>query len=288
MGKTSIEWTDVSWNPVRGCSRVSRGCEHCYAERIAARFAGKGGRFEGFVQISNGHPQWTGKVQLIEAKLEEPQHWRQPRRVFVNSMSDLFYEDLHHNHRAKVAVAMQQAPWHTYQILTKRPEVMRDFAQWWCMQNTEPRLPSNWWMGVSVEDQKTADERIPVLLETPAKVRFVSYEPALGPVDVKTYLEFESCGGGHRTRNTRLNWVIIGGESGPGARPFDLEWARNTVRQCRASSVPVFVKQLGSRPTTDHRTRPEGESPFVILRDSKGGGEMSEWPEDLRVREYPR
>ncbi len=287
-----IEWTDVTWNPVRGCSRMSAGCVNCYAERIAVRFSHKGAPYEGFADVPRRHSQtgratcgvrghWTGRVELIAEKLDEPLHWRKPRRVFVNSMSDLFHEALSDDAIADVFTIMAAARQHTFQVLTKRP--MRMLA-WTHSADKYMRqggiLPApNIWLGVSVEDQATADERIPLLLQTPAAVRFVSYEPALGPIILANYKDWLRAG---------LDWLIVGGESGPGARPCDVAWVRHVVRQCREAGVPCFVKQLGARPVTDHRTRPPGESHHwtSVLGDPKGG-DPAEWPEDLRVREFP-
>lgn len=313
MGDTSIQWTDKTWNPVRGCSRVSQGCVNCYAERQAARFAtgdtrqqvpsgeytgSAPGPFHGFVAKVNGHPSWTGKVELVESHLEDPLHWRKPKRVFVNSMSDLFHEALSDSDRDLIFAVMNNCPQHQFQILTKRQANMQRYitelygryaAHW----NSWP-LP-NVWLGVSVEDQATADERIPLLLSTPAAKRFVSYEPALGPVD---FLQIERPDlieqlpssryrGSVLDGRPRLDWVIVGGESGPGARPFYVDWARNTVAQCRDGGVACFVKQLGAAP---YLTR-EADGAFCPnyeyrFKDRKGG-DMAEWPEDLQVREFP-
>lgn len=343
MGQTSIEWTDHTWNPVRGCSPVSPGCKNCYAERQGGRFAGPGRPFDGFVQIGkNGRPgaRWTGKVELIEKHLMDPLGWKKPQRVFVNSMSDLFHEALPDEAIDRIFAVMALCPQHTFQILTKRPERMLRWTQRKfitgdvqiyvnCMgarlpgsavlrhsmkpevrkmlegdppfeaaadfQDTDIWPLPNVWLGVSVEDQKTADERIPLLLQTPAAIRFVSYEPALGPVDFTTlpsasgigrYLDALSNAGvdpGALIPN-RLDQIIVGGESGPGARPFDIAWARNTIAQCKASGVACFVKQLGAHPYTTFGTPSEQE--LGAVRDRKGG-DMSEWPEDLRVREFP-
>lgn len=326
MGNTSIEWTDKTWNPTRGCSPVSPGCKNCYAERQGGRFCAPGEPFEGFIQIGkNGKagPHWTGKVDLIASKLEEPLHWRKPVRVFVNSMSDLFHEALDDEAISAVFAVMSQSPQHTFQILTKRPARMLSwFSRWnvrdgveesgmtrfdWCHSNTENRWPlPNVWLGVSVENHETANERIPLLLQTPATVRFVSYEPALGPVDFTKWIcgcgvdggPFEGmCNGQHR-----LHWIIVGGESGADARPFDIAWARNTVAQCKAGGVACFVKQLGARITGLNLDGPPYSSPprregFLVhwtcranntfgLCDRKGGDPF-DWPEDLRVREFP-
>lgn len=306
---TSIEWTDATWNPVRGCSPVSPGCKRCYAEIMAGRFCGPGKPFEGFVQIGkNGNPgpHWTGKVELIEKHLHDPLHWREPRRIFVNSMSDLFHEALPDEAIDGVFAVMALCPQHTFQVLTKRPERMR---QWFredrsgliahrlsnvvCRSEPVDRLNMklyvwplpNVWLGVSIEDQKTADERIPLLFQTPAAVRFVSYEPALGPVDFHKFLIVGPEGGWEHqySRRQMLDWVIVGGESGPGARPFDIAWARSVIAQCKAAGVACFVKQMGA---VVNDSTPAGPL-FHRFRNRKGG-DWSEWPAYLRVREFPK
>jgi len=354
MGAISkIQWTDATWNPVRGCSRISEGCRNCYAERQAARFAGAGetdqsgevvlsaGPFHTFAEMTPSGPRWTGKVELVESMLDAPLRWRKPRRVFVNSMSDLFHESLPDEVIDRVFSIMSGCRQHTFQILTKRAERMAKYmrrfkpdgrgwvtpggedaelthcpvdAAWWPMRNV--------WLGVSVEDQQSADARIPHLLQTPAALRFVSYEPALGPVnfdsDEMEGLHALGCGDSDcKTRDKipgchGLDWLIVGGESGPNARPFDIAWARQIIAQCKAAGVPCLVKQLGACPwdsassDIDHlfqacghpcdccdecpsnegqRARKEHPQPLV-LNDRKGG-EPAEWPEDLRVREMP-
>jgi protein gp37 len=257
-GKTKIEWTDASWNPIRGCSRVSEGCRNCYAERVAARFSGSGKPYEGLAVMKSDGPHWTGKVELVREHLEDPLHWRKPRRIFVNSMSDLFHENCDPEWIGAIFRVMLLARQHTFQILTKRPEQMRKwFREWYAGQ-----LPSkNVWLGVSVEDQKTADERIPLLLETPAAVRWVSYEPALGPVDFTPFFDpvgSYCCGGepefchcldqwpcDEHGNYLSPNWIVCGGESGPGARPMHPDWARSARDQCQAAGVPFFFKQWG-------------------------------------------
>lgn len=324
MSQTPIEWTDYVWNPTRGCSRVSEGCKLCYAERDAARkncnpkLPGYKG-FAQFIQIGGKpQPHWTGKVELIESKLLEPLHWKKPRRVFVNSMSDLFHENLPDESIDQVFAVMSLTPHITYQVLTKRAGRMREYLTAAPVQilPKQPRrlnypLP-NVWLGVSVENQTTADERIPELLNTPAAIRFVSYEPALAEVDFARFLDpLGGLDGFYRSQISKgmfnedqvgslkrptLGWGIIGGESGPGARPFDIQWARNTIRQFRAAGVPLFVKQLGADPRSricetwpsDTKWR-SGVSLFgmvPLLKNSKGG-DWDEWPEDLRVREFP-
>jgi protein gp37 len=227
-----------------------------------------------------GHPYEQGfDLRLVPEKLTEPLRWKKPRRVFVNSMSDLFHEDLSAAYIADVFAVMARTPQHTYQVLTKRPErmLMLLLAP---PAGVEPWPLPNVWLGVSVENQHFADERIPLLLQTPAAVRFISAEPLLDAVDLSPFLPVETIGGVELER--WLDWVIVGGESGPGARPFNIEWARSIVQQCQAAGVPVFVKQLGRFAIDDSN----GTAFRMALRSTKGG-ESSEWPADLRVREFP-
>ncbi len=333
--KTSIEWTDCTWNPVRGCSLVSAGCTNCYAMKQAHRFSGKGKPYEGLTELGPHGPRWNGKIMLVPDALEEPLRWKTPRwplptRVFVNSMSDLFHEDVPELFLDQVFAVMAIARQHTYQILTKRPERMRDYFAGLAEKPSrrlyesvrgmfrykgstgqlgpEDSIPtgisvpfSNVWLGVSVEDQATADERIPLLLKTPAALRFVSYEPALGPVDFwgARYRLPDGGLGSAFAWGKGINWMIIGGESGPKARPFDLAWARSAIAECKAAECAVFVKQLGAHPYVEKDLT--GFAKFVeasdrgidlpgylaCLKDRKGG-DIQEWPIDLRVRDYPR
>jgi protein gp37 len=265
MGDTTgIEWTDATWNPVRGCSRVSPGCENCYAERVAARFSGPGQPYEGLAVMGSNGPRWTREVALIADKLDQPLRWRKPRRIFVNSMSDLFHEGLDDGDIDQVLAVMLLAPRHTFQVLTKRARRMRDYLSSPTLyervltvagrlRNKRPELttvgvsnpathPARWiWFGVSAEDQKHADERIPWLCETPAAVRFVSYEPALGPIDIAEYLD--PCGAPCGASNEVIDWVIAGAESGPGARPMNEDWVRSVRDQCAAAGTAFFYKQ---------------------------------------------
>lgn len=282
---TKIEWTDATWNPVRGCSRVSEGCRNCYAEKVAARFSGTGQAYEGLAEyriIGKGTPQerteshWTGKLELIKEKLGEPLRWKKPLRVFVNSMSDLFHEKVSVGWLDDIFRIMARCPQHTFQILTKRPGRMRDYMERW---KPVEQVLANVWLGTSVEDQKTADERIPLLLQTPAALRWISAEPLLGDIQLPEEAFVCPANEPHPICPC-LDWVVVGGESGPGARPMDVEWARSIVAQCEERSVPVFVKQLGRNP---YITVPENS---VELVDPKGGDWM-EWPQDLRIREYP-
>lgn len=250
---TSIEWTEATWNPILGCTKVSPGCDHCYAERIVERFHGKGS---------------FADVRLNEAKLNLPLTWKRPRRVFVNSMSDLFHEGVPDDFIVDVFARMWWSPRHTFQVLTKRHARMRSL-----MPKVEEALrqiagdltlvdaptPLTWplpnvWLGVSVEDQKWADIRIRHLLETPAAVRWLSCEPLLGPLNLQRYLSGiaysstamgRGVGGQMFTSGPGLDWVVVGGESGPGARPMHPQWLRSLRDQCEAAGVPHFLKQRG-------------------------------------------
>lgn len=312
---SKIEWTDVSWNPVRGCSRVSEGCRFCYAERLAGRFSGPGKPYEGLTVEGPRWRRWNGEIRLLPELLNEPLRWRKPKRVFVNSMSDLFHEKVPEDFVFAVFQTMGAAFRHTYQVLTKRPDRMREVLPRISERlHAEGRVPlgPSWrhvHLGVSVEDQETADGRIPLLLQTPAAVHWVSYEPALGPVDFTRIgggvLGYKAItidalhGGGTKCEPPSpwgVDWVVVGGESGPGARPCDLAWIRSIVEQCKAANVPVFVKQLGacaSDPVNGiagAALKVPAEAEALIsrrLRDRKGA-DMNEWPADLRVREYPR
>lgn len=271
--KTAIEWTatvhedgtitpGATWNPMRGCTRVSAGCQHCYAEVVAARFGGPGLAYEGLATRVNGHPRWTNTVRLVPEKLAEPLHWTKPRRVFVNSMSDLFHEQVPDSYIARVCAIMAiTAREHTYQILTKRPERMRAFmvgddtaqlvedamAEWSHGTLDDWPLP-NVWLGVSAEDQAAADGRIPLLLDTPAAIRFVSAEPLLGPIDLDDWWlcpRFAADDPRFYAPSGRgLDWIIAGAESGHGARAMNEDWVRSLRDQCgHFGSTAFFYKQ---------------------------------------------
>lgn len=349
--KGGIAWTEQTWNPIRGCSRVSEGCRNCYAETVAARFSGPGQPYEGLVRLSaegkHGRARWNGTVRFVPEKLAEPLRWTRPRRVFVNSMSDLFHEAVPFEQVAAIFGVMAAAHRHVFQVLTKRPERAREFFRWvvdqegnpvrtavvaarangcdigWPLPGAHPLywpLP-NVWLGVSVEDQKTADARVPVLLHTPAAVRWVSYEPAIGPVDFERWIDpvgvscDDVCSDARFVKESEvdtykrgrelvpccpdfgasatwtkhdpgLDWIVVGGESGPGARPFELAWARRVIEQARVTGCRVFVKQLGAKPV-DGWSSTEVAQRRVVRLDDRKGGDPSEWPEDLRVREWP-
>jgi protein gp37 len=252
MSKNSkIEWTEATWNPVRGCTKISPGCKHCYAETFAERFRGV-----------KGHPFEQGfDLRLVPEKLQEPLRWKTPRKVFVNSVSDLFHESVSDEYIISVAKVMMEAKQHTYQVLSKRAVRLRDLL------NTKLQFaahsPHVLW-GVSAEDRKYGVPRIAQLQQANVAMRFVSFEPlleGLGEVNLRG-----------------IHWVIVGGESGVRARPFDLDWARNIIRLCQRRQVACFVKQVGRRPV-------ENGTPLKLA--SCKGGDWNEWPEDLRVREFP-
>lgn len=233
---TKIEWTDETWNPVTGCSKVSPGCKNCYAERMAKRLAG---RF--------GYPEkpHSFNVTLQPDRLEEPLRWRKPRMVFVCSMSDLFHPEVPEEYIWKVIEVAWKAKDHIFQILTKRPERMREVLTSSCWWNNA--TPQNIWLGVTAENQETANERIPVLLSTPAAVRFVSVEPILGPIlfRISSGYGLGWLKAGNAAGGPSLDWVIAGGETGPSARAPNPEWVRDLRDQCIFSAVPFFFKSWG-------------------------------------------
>lgn len=248
---TGIEWTDSTWNPIRGCTRVSRGCQNCYAEAVAARFSGPGRPYEGLAKfvIVDGTPQarWTGELRFIEKHLKDPILWKTPAKIFVNSMSDLFHPAVTFEWLAAIFDVMARAKQHTYQILTKRPERMLETLLAGCDPGCETAFadmygqnwpPPNWWFGVSVEDQETANARIPILARSPARKKFVSYEPALGPLDL-------AAAAGDTPSLAALDWIIVGGESGSRARPMHPRWAQDVRNLCVSLDIPLFFKQWG-------------------------------------------
>lgn len=284
---TTIEWTrgddgtpGKSWNPVTGCTKISQGCKHCYAEAIAERFRGTKTFPNGF------------DVTLHPERLGQPLHWRKPRRIFVNSMSDLFHEDIPADFIQSVWDVMVEADWHTYQILTKRPERMLAVVP-----HLRYPIGTKWmdgpavhiWLGVSCEDQATADLRIPLLLQVPAAIRFLSCEPLLAPVSLEAFQPFTGAlNNGYRAARGilggHIHWVIVGGESGPGARPMHPAWVRSIRDQCLAAGVPFFYKQWGAwAPACDHEEpdnhmraidRNGWELEYMMLSDYDAGAEV--------------
>jgi protein gp37 len=239
MNKTKIEWTEYSWNPVSGCTPISEGCQNCYAKRMSKRLAGR-----------CGYPADDPfRVTLHLERLDEPLKWKKPRRVFVCSMGDLFHDDVPESWIFAAYTTIEKCPQHTFLLLTKRihraAEVFNKFTgRSWPLPNV--------WLGVTAENQQRADERIPILLQIPAAVRFVSIEPMLGPVDFTNYLpytyempdEWGNPTGDYYTQ-PGVDWVICGGETGPGARPMHPDWVRSLRDQCQAAGVPFFFKQHG-------------------------------------------
>lgn len=264
---TGIEWTDETWNPVTGCTKVSEGCRHCYAERLWPKVQGaavaRANKRE--TELAVSFPRPFTDVRCHPDRLEMPLRWKKSRRIFVNSMSDLFHEDVPDEFVDRVFAVMALCPQHIFQVLTKRPERMREYLsrgerevlrriaiQWTQMGDkvgNGPTALTDWplpnvWLGVSAEDQDTAEARIPLLLETPASVRFVSLEPLLGAVDLEPWTWAGAAVNGHK-QMARLDWVIVGGESGPGARPMHPDWVRQVRNQCAQAGVPFFFKQWG-------------------------------------------
>jgi len=261
---TKIEWCDASWSPITGCTPISEGCAHCYAKKMATRLKG---RF--------GYPEDDPfKVTFHPDRLTHPLKWKKPKRIFVCSMGDLFHKDVSYRWIDQVFLMPVLCPQHTFLILTKRPDVMAFYLQdrmlpgrlvpkhlqriQWLLQIQWP-LP-NVWLGVTAENQKTADERIPILLQIPAAVRFVSIEPMLGPIDLNKRELLIDKSRFKYTVGNYLDWVITGAETGPGARYMNPDWARDIRDQCKQANVPFFIKKISNK------------SPI---------------PDDLMIREHP-
>lgn len=261
MADTKIEWATKTWNPITGCSPISAGCEHCYAARMANRLRGRYG-------YDKNNPF---QITFHENRIEEPLQWKKPQRVFVCSMGDLFHDYVHEDWIDEIMQTIKDCPQHTFMILTKRPENINQ--KLWGYRGGNPsfqsaatgpvreldfeEMPSNIWLGVTAENQETADERIPILLSTPAAKHFVSVEPMLGPVNFD---------------GRKLDWIICGGETGPGARPVHPEWVRDLRDQCQSANVPFFFKSWGAHVPTDQW---ESGIPF-------GNGA---WSKDKEIRE---
>lgn len=278
--KSKIEWTEATWNPITGCTPISEGCANCYAKREAET------RLRGRCGYDKDDPF---KVTFHESRLDQPLRWTKPRKIFVCSMGDLFHEDVPVKWINDVFRVIQRATAHRFMVLTKRPERMRDYfrrvleARGW----PEGDVPfSNVWAGVTVENQKRAEERTPILLDTPAAVRFVSVEPMLGPISLidqrEPHFEFlHDIGIG-----STLDWVICGGETGPGARPMHPDWVRSLRDQCQFAGTPFFFKSWGAwapRPFGEctHMMRSDSGHVFPEPRDEKRCGSM--WKGIARV-----
>jgi protein gp37 len=310
--KSNIEWTDATWNPIVGCSIVSPGCTNCYAMKMAARLQKmnrSGGsnsnylnHYDGTTQDSKAGAVWTGMVALAPDKLFlKPLSWTRPRKVFVNSMGDLFHESIPDEWIDRALAVMALCPQHTFQVLTKRAGRMRDYClalsqdcrgvvkahcelsgAWIGWKNLARVLPlPNVWLGVSCERQQQADERIPLLLQTPAAIRFISAEPLLGPIDLRAVRL------GHMPATARLDWVIAGGESGHNARPMHQQWVRDIRDQCRAAGVSFFFKQWAAWMPAAQAKGLEGEGERLVhLQKNLAGRQLDgrEWNEFPQVR----
>ena len=300
--KSGIEWTDATWNPVTGCAKVSQGCKNCYAEREWPRLSAN-------PKAVKYYGRAFTDVACHQDVLDQPLRWTRPRRIFVNSMSDLFHEDVPFEFIGLVFAVMSVTTRHTYQVLTKRPARMLEFFQWaddkyrgwWDLpwpagvqwkgyDNCGPAFPfENVWLGVSAEDQQTADERIPLLMQTPAAVRWVSAEPLIGPLDlfggdpdprlagvvagpgVSLEPYWNPGQGPNEPANPAIDWVVVGGESGPKARPMHPDWVRSLRDQCQAARVPFHFKQWG-----EWRPRLSGDDdmqPRIRLTDKGENGQ---------------
>lgn len=292
---SSIEWTDATWNPITGCTLVSEGCRHCYAATLAATRLRNHPSRAGLARLNAaGEAKFTGEVRFNEQWLEDPIRWRRPRRIFVCAHGDLFHEAVPDAWIDRVFYAMASAKHHIFQILTKRPEragqyLLENFGPTRRGLMPKPRPLANVWIGTSVEDQAAADDRIPHLLAAPAAVRFLSAEPLLRAMDLSAYLWGRSkpcvecpkdayCGCGFLPRGAvpnepAIDWVIVGGESGPGARPMHPDWARSLRDQCAAAGVPFFHKQNGAWAVVFDRDHddPDWRRCDVVARDTPAG-----------------
>jgi protein gp37 len=270
--KSGIEWTDATWNCIYGCSRVSPGCEHCYAERMTRRLA----RGSALTILTSKGVRWSNKIDLAPERLDQPIRWQRPRMIFVNSLSDVWHKDVPNEYIAAMFGIMAATPRHTFQILTKRAARLPDWFGWLgnrplteCYRAAMKYVPKvadlidpsvtwplkNVWIGVSVEDQKRAEDRLPYLEEIPAAVRFVSAEPLLGPLDFADALFGWA---------DTIDWVIVGGESGPGSRPMERAWAESIRDQCLDGMVPFFMKQWGQYDENGQRAKSKKDTGCLI------------------------
>lgn len=339
MNRTGISYVDFTWNPMIGCSRISPGCGDsrgggCYAERLAST---RLKHLPAYAAVTNERG-WNGKVHLMPERLDEPIRRRKPARIFLGDMSDIFHPEVPFEFIAACFGVMAACPQHTFLLLTKRPARMLEFFEWlmtrivpkcsgpqestacaweawrkygvelpdsllhagWQVAGERPWPLPNVHLGVTCEDQQRANERIPLLLQCPAAGRWISAEPLLGPIDFLACNDAIRRAGLYLPSEKKIDLVIVGGESGPRARPCDVEWIRSIVYQGNDAGCPVFVKQVGSHPAGDGCEREGQEWPehvafervtdevYRVLRlRNHHGADPSEWPEDLRVREYP-
>lgn len=264
---TKIEWCEETWNPCVGCTKCSPGCEHCYAERMAYRLFCMGNKkyenvVNGITTSTQHRSNWSGQIYCDSESLDQPLHWRKPRRIFVCSMSDLFHEKVPFEFIDDVFERVWDCPQHTFLVLTKRLQRAKEF---YSIATEYHRIPKgNLWLGVSISTQKEADEKIPILLEIPAAVRFISFEPLLESIPKFDYY-INNYTTGHL--ESQIHWVIVGCESGPKRRPCKLEWIRDIAKQCKNAGVACFVKQIPINGKVNHNP--------------------AEWPRDLRIRNYP-
>ena len=253
--RTKIEWSNATWNPITGCKMMSEGCRNCYAMKLAAGRLRHHPSREGLTKGTPKGPVWNGEVRLNRQWMDQPLKWPRPRRIFVCAHSDLFYREIPDEWIMSVFGIMLLAPQHNFQILTKRP----NRAATWFARHFHQALPPHIWIGTSIENQDVQKPRLQALMRVPAETRWISAEPLLGPLDLKAYL-----GEG------RITWVVVGGESGPRARPMELEWVEKIVLQCLRAKVPVFVKQLSAA------SQPEYWKDYA------------QFPDHLKIRQYPK
>ena len=247
---SKIEWTDETWNPFVGCSKISHACDNCYAEKTAARLANMRATSYYAGAITDG--KWNGNIcAATDSGWMRPFRWKNPKRIFVGSMTDVFHPNVPDSLLEKLFTVVRLNARHTFLLLTKRPERMREFVKKYTRRLGGLALP-NVWLGVTAEDQQRAEARIPILLDTPAAKRFVSIEPMLGPVNIESHLLSTYDKAAHDvqmpfglSRTDKLDWVIAGGESGPGARPSHPDWFRSLRDQCAEWGTPFFFKQWG-------------------------------------------
>ena len=266
---TKIEWTDETWSPIVGCTKISTGCDHCYAEKMANRLSGMSLQSPKYSMVIH-EGKWSGNTFLDATGLGKPFHWKKPRRIFVCSMGDLFHESVPFSWIIDLMFVINKCPQHTFQILTKRPERMREFFTDWVPNPFMLQFGdlSNLWLGVTAENQEQADKRIPILLQIEAARRFVSCEPLLGPINLRNLdaemagheelIQINSLTGDHTDMGrpckpvNKLDQVIVGGETGPGARPMDPAWVHEIRDQCIYANVPFFFKSWGGKDKANH------------------------------------
>ena len=279
MAQSKIEWTEKVWNPVIGCSKVSAGCKNCYAETMSNRLAMMGGSlqedtwaaYSEILRFDYDNPKYpnglakgfNGKIKIMYDRISQPLHWKKPSMIFVNSMSELFHEKISFNIIDSIFANMEICKQHTFQILTKRPQRAIEYFKWRLSQY--PQTYDNVWLGVSVENQATANERIPLLLQTPATVRWISVEPMLEKIKIRNTniipLKFSWL------KSTGIDWVVVGCESGHNRRECKLEWVEDIIEQCKQANVPAFVKQIQIKGIVEKN--------------------IENFPEHLQIRQYP-